>query len=350
MRVNLLSIHFCMALLFLSTVCLHHPFSYKRPKSLRTKTSTPLLRALVTGEKYGLKAKVIKQLKDIGAIHLLTPSGLHLSVILLFTKKIFKNKLFQILILISSFLLSLYTNSFFSLRRMSSFYLFKNYFSTINSFLLTFFIDYVFGSFHESPVSWMFSYLFIGIIIFNSKAIALPLYLFLGQCLINFIFVKKVYLLSFFTNQIATFIFSCLYPFIFILYTISQIVDLLFINSYLEKTLIIIINTINSYTVIIPSIELNFSFIIILLLVVSGAKKKNLLICLFILYSHPLYKFEKSPSISRYKNFIISPPLISGSKIIYKKNKIIIKSKKKKCSLKLYREHLWQIKCKRVTT
>ncbi|MBL7663918.1 MAG: hypothetical protein JNM93_02205 [Bacteriovoracaceae bacterium] len=146
------------------------------------------------------------QLEKLSLLHLSTPSGLHLSVLV---------KMFQMAGLKHLFLLSLFTllwvPGFEALKRMIWFRNI-NYIShdTGFSFLLTFIIDMGLGNFYQNSLSFIFSFLFLGIIIFSRKQ--LFIYLFLGNILVNFFLQQNTNLLTLFVNFPISLIVSLAFP------------------------------------------------------------------------------------------------------------------------------------------
>ena len=73
--------------------------------SLLTKRMTPIARAYFTGDKSKLKRKVIKAHRKLGLMHLMTPSGLHLSSFFLLIKPFAKHHRIKCLLSLLFYLL-----------------------------------------------------------------------------------------------------------------------------------------------------------------------------------------------------------------------------------------------------
>ena len=143
------SVVFIISILLLSQIYAQNiSFSKKVPLNLNIKrlkdwkpNQSAFYYSSQTGEKVGISPTLKKALKEFGLIHLLTPSGIHLSSLLLvfflfIKRKAHKYIYFCLLILIIPL------TGFYSLKRIIIFHILKCFkLSTQQSFILTFIID-----------------------------------------------------------------------------------------------------------------------------------------------------------------------------------------------------------------
>ena len=102
--------------------------------------------------------KTIKTMKDFGLMHLLTPSGLHLSSFLLLFHWLPR---FRLLIIFSLLISSFFIEGYMALHRMLIFYSLNHFLKNIKlSFLGTFFFSLLTGNYYDSPLSFCFTFIF----------------------------------------------------------------------------------------------------------------------------------------------------------------------------------------------
>ncbi len=210
------------ALLYLSIVNGQKSFAHfhhsKRPLWLKERYQSisqtwkdKKLAALVikslTGHEFKRLTTEKESLRKLGLLHILTPSGLHLS---LFTK-IFRylphwSHLNYLLLLF--FLLP----GLFSLKRMLLLKQFNKVFNLKTSFFLMFLFDLLRGSYAESPLSYSFSFLFLAIVISQPKK--LWLHFFLANLIICFFLKNSISIVAIFLAPLFTFFFTLTFPFI----------------------------------------------------------------------------------------------------------------------------------------
>lgn len=166
-----------------------------------------------TGEKAGISRELKKAIKKFGIIHLLTPSGIHLSSILLFIF-LFVKKKFRIIVYFILFILFYFLSGFYSLKRIIYFHLINTFLKNSRLlFLFTFLLDIILGGYYLSPLSFIFSFLFWGIIIFHKKSkIDLVMKLFFAQLIISYFFHSEINILALIINPLITSIFSFVFP------------------------------------------------------------------------------------------------------------------------------------------
>ncbi|MBF0363281.1 MAG: ComEC/Rec2 family competence protein [Oligoflexia bacterium] len=276
-----------------------------------------------------LNKEIKKVHKDLGLNHLFTPSGIHLSSLLLllipiiyllsiFFKRLqnnqYKDRLKKVALLIIYLLVFLIPETY-PLKRLALFYLitviankyfnYKNYFYL---FLITNFIDIALGTFTYSPGSFTYSYLFLGIILSMQNIrpkILLPLALLGGQIIVIFFQEDKLTFIGFIFNFILSVIFEFGYPILFLTFwsNLYFIVEWL-LSSYL-KLIEISASISATFGHYYPTIPILFLVLVISLKIAIKFKKIATLLLLLI-HSENIYNF-KSTQLN------LNPPLNASS-------------------------------------
>ena len=174
-------------------------------------------RAYILGEKKRLKRNEIKAHHKLHIIHLLTPSGLHLSALLIllvpFLRK--KPKLFWPCLGIIYALSGLLGNAH-AFRRMlllTGVARLRKQFD-FKTLLISFLLDALFGSLYDNPLSWFMSLLFLGIIIIHIHE---PKYKFffnilIAQSIIGLVFGNLIYPIGIIIGWLVTALFPLAFP------------------------------------------------------------------------------------------------------------------------------------------
>lgn len=192
------------------------------PRRAHSGVSGPegLYSAMVTGDKSSAPRSHVKTMKEFGLMHLLTPSGLHLGSALLIFAKFPRLRFLTTAIL---FALSFFVPGLLALKRMLVFYLANHWIrNTKKAFLFTFVFSLANGNFAASPLSFCFSLLFWGIIVFHqgSKR-SLVWHLFGAQSLTAFFFSQSVNLAACLVNPLITAVFTLIFPALLFLYPLQ---------------------------------------------------------------------------------------------------------------------------------
>ena len=203
----------------------------KLKKSFKKKKMAYLLIAYNTGNKKRVGNKIKKAHKRLHLLHLFTPSGIHLSALYLFILPLFywlkkRNRLFYEFIWMGVAILPFWPTGLYSIKRMAMFRILwhvnqkiSKKFSPIHIFFATFLLDLLFGNFKNSPLSFIYSFLFLGIIVttsFNHKKSLFAL--FGGQIIIGFFDLKAITHLGFVFGAALTGLFGLFFPFFFLFY------------------------------------------------------------------------------------------------------------------------------------
>ena len=287
-------------------------------KNFHSKEIKELHKSLITGNKTGLPGNIKANLKKYGLLHLLTPSGLHLtSIIFLFSF----SKYLEIFVLVTLFcILNFYFNAYDSMTRVIIFRLFykalKIYSPKGNLLLLSFFstiiISFLMGHYTNNPLSFLYSFVFWGTILtFRKNPILLIILLHIVQILMASITQTQIHPLAIIINPILTLSVTTLYPLIFILSFIPSEP----ISEFIFEILLFLIKNLN-YLDNLPVYELSITTIIfaMILMIKKHLSWSVLILCLNI-NSTQKFKIMKIPKI-----FVSIPPI---EEILYqKKNKL----------------------------
>jgi hypothetical protein len=183
------------------------------------KANAQLVKAMCLGEKRGIPKKTVQKFKDLQIMHLLTPSGLHFSSLYFplkaLTPKIFSNSVLTIALIFSPFLLG-----FFALKRVIIYHFIRQI-CRLNSsklaFLFTFFVAGVCGSYKQSPLSFIYSFLFWGLIIGSHKMNKLFTMkaLIFGQVMLAYFNTSSIFPIAHIMNFILTSIITAVFPLMF---------------------------------------------------------------------------------------------------------------------------------------
>jgi len=184
--------------------------------------------AAVTGHKFKTPPRLKKILRSLHIEHLLTPSGLHLSILTSWLFP-FLGRMRKLLCLCPVFFLQ----QFYSLKRIALLktlnILFPK-FNRLHLFMWVTVIDFIFGSFKFSPFSFIYGFLFLGSLIATTYKKELtshhiPFRLLGAQCMVAYSMDTNLYIVGFFICLVATSLFSLIFP--------QLILDILFLKLQL---------------------------------------------------------------------------------------------------------------------
>lgn len=202
-------------------------------KSFQHPQNANVLWALLTGQKIHLSPQVKKKFSDLQLSFLFSPSGLHLFSLLIvffyFIKKIkFKRLKIGYFYQACFFILAIIF-PYVAMKRLAIFrllMLLKNFFNNKISidylFLITFFISFLMGHFKQSPLGFIFSFLYMGtfIALRDRSRITIFMAIMSNHLMTCLFFDQQLSLLSLLINIPLIALFSFFLPF-FYLYLIS---------------------------------------------------------------------------------------------------------------------------------
>ncbi len=300
-------------------------------------------RSILIATQTGNKKEVSRNLKEsyrvFGLLHLMTPSGIHLSSILILIFLFVRGK-YRLVIYVPLLIISFYIVGFYSLKRIIYFHLFKILTKkTKASFILTFLFDLIFGGYTLSPMSFSFSFLCWGTIIFSETKTKLLCNLFTTQLLISFFLEQELNFLGLFVNPMLTGIFSSVFPLLslnFWVFNFTWIYDLSNHFIYFFNETIIFTSETFSFL----NFYSSFSVIVLFLLANFGFSKKRFIGVLIFLHFSPIH--VASSEISNPSYLASQPDLsmvlkISRDKYFYF-NRVCKRN---------FRESFWEVICKK---
>jgi hypothetical protein len=255
------------------------------------KAHAKVIISMIFGLKRGLSKSIKSKFKRLNLLHLFTPSGLHFSSLLLFLLPLINLsrychlKLPKLLIIMLC-LLPFALVKFYSLKRIALLkiltLLFGKYLSIYKLFLITFILDFIFGSFQQSPLSFSYSFIFLGILLSFSKInFKLLLGLFTGQLILAMFLKEEINLLGPFLGFIITSLFSFSFPILLLLFSLFKLIGTFPAEILLAVFLKLIYFAIQ-LTSWIPDFKVHFGIILAMLVILStlGTRVKSRLILL----------------------------------------------------------------------
>jgi competence protein ComEC len=315
-------------------------FKYKKPLIKKeysdkwNKNLSALSDGTQIGHKRSLSKKLKRSLKTFGLLHLLTPSGIHLSSFLIFLRFFIPTKILSTFIFLLGLILTFY-DGFHSIRRICYFFGIKALIKDNKKcFILTFLFEILLGGFLKSPLSFTYSLLFWGVIIFSPpKKLHIIINLFLAQLFCAAINNDSISLMSIFINPIVTTIFSLLFPIVVIIYWsnlqfFNDIFNFYFYKSF-EKILNLLINYFDFLTI-------QGSFLALMIIYFALIKKRAYLIFLV------LYTYNLNPNNHKVTNTNYFLANDSNCKTIFRPFGITKKCYKKDIKKALKNEGLYK--------
>lgn len=183
-----------------------------------------ILFSFITGNKIGISPYTKKAFKKVNLSFLLSPSGIHLSAILMFFMyfiKKFKNRWMRTLLKFSAVSSVFFLPSFESVKRMGVLrilfqfkFLTKTKISLEKVFFLTFLISFCLGHYKSSPIGFIFSFAFLGTFFSLREYSKLILIcgLFSTQLILALFLGDKVSLVSIPIGLFGSFLFTLMFP------------------------------------------------------------------------------------------------------------------------------------------
>lgn len=351
MKFYLLIFTLSFYLLTLHTNSVKAKFSFKQTKS-------SIAHAFILGDKSAITRTQKNDLQRLGALHLLTPSGLHLSsfiAMLSLILTVLNKEKWKIPTLVVFGTLLLTIPEFYSLKRTLFFYLlgyslysFKNLKNkSILIFCIVFTLDFLFGSFKYSPLSFTFSFLFLGTIIAFKDANKWQFFgsLFLNQILVSYFFTQKFYLLGPLFGFILTSIFGIVFPIGLISFPFDMFTDFrpssFFFSLFLNLT--------HWFSLLAqegPMVMIGLCIIVCMLIGFSTQRLRWVLPILLTVEAQPLFNlplsaFKKAPTHSNYK-LTPEPEVLKVDKV--RRGFRSWHPHQIKCNVTLY-SYFWEKKC-----
>lgn len=297
-----------------------------------------LWESIMTGRSAPLSRPMKENYKTLGLNHIFTPSGFHLSAVLLPFMKLLKNNHLQLLALIVIGVGLSFLPGLGALKRMVLIKGHQKILGLQAGFILALVIDIFFGTFQTSPLSFTYSFLFLGIIYSGLQNLSLIIWFFLGQMILAHFQGNDVSLLLLFFSPILNFIYALIMPVLFIFsYPLYdwQLDTGLFI---LEKVQLIV-NLCATLARLLPVLEIHIFTLFVVLLILF--RKFNFLpLTLFVFSTSLNVDRARIPSLSRYEY----SPQGKMLKTVIKENYVGVLYDDGRCRVKLVRG-FWYENC-----
>ena len=255
-----------------------------------------LWESMLTGRSAPVSRWIKDQYKSLGLNHLFTPSGFHLSAVMLPFMKLIKDKTYHlwVLILIAGGIFCMQGQG--ALKRMALIKLNQQLFGQKAGFIFALALDILFGSFMDSPLSFVYSFMFLGIIYSGNGW--LFLWFFFAQSLIAYfsgdLMSPLVMILSPLLNMAFALAMPILFLLAFPLWAWQLKVGLLILGG-LQK----LVSLSAQLSVFVPSWEINMGVLICFALFYFRQKKALALALLVLTFSLNADK-KKNPSFGNY--------------------------------------------------
>ncbi|WP_412473870.1 ComEC/Rec2 family competence protein [Halobacteriovorax sp. YZS-1-1] len=253
----------------------------KIKKSFKEKKNFYFYRSVITGQKWGLDKKLKKRLSHLNLMHLMTPSGLHLSslfLIFFLIRRRFKRPT-QFIELVMCFIFYFFLPGYYSFRRVAllrSFFILndirKTNYTKMQIFIFFLITDFLFGTYRFGHLSFYLSTLFLALIfsIKDFRVYKMYLLFFVAQLFIAHKFSGVIYPASVILSPLLTSLFTLVYPILFL--------NLFFIKiwNYSEVLIIIYTKLVEFCFDIANSIGfIHVNFLILIGIIIYTRKSKN---------------------------------------------------------------------------
>ncbi len=174
-----------------------------------------LWESMLTGRSAPVSRWIKDQYKSLGLNHLFTPSGFHLSAVMLPFMKLVTNKSWQLIILLIVGCGVFSMTGQGALKRMVLIKINQHLFGRKAGFALALGMDLLMGSLNDSPLSFCYSFLFLGIIYSGSGW--LFLWFFFAQSLIAYFSGELITPLIMILSPLLNMAFAVAMPLLFLL-------------------------------------------------------------------------------------------------------------------------------------
>lgn len=295
-----------------------------------------LWESMLTGRSAPLSKLMKAEYKSLGLNHLFSPSGFHLSAALLPFFKFIRSSRHQLLILTLIGILLALRPGFGALKRMVYIKSGQKIFSMGAGFILGLLIDILFGSFQDAPLSFIYSFLFLGIIYSGAQGALMALWFFIAQCMIAFFQGHAISPLLLFLSPLLNLFFGLSMPLLFLL-AIPLWSWQLQSGLWILKILQVVVDS--SFMLIqhTPAIEIHLGVLGLIALFMMK-KWKPTAIGLVLLSNNLNLDVQKTPSMGSY----IFHPQGAVKRIVQKEKEDLIYFTDGKCKRKLIRGFYWE--------
>ena len=291
------------------------PFFYQK-KSLTKKTvKSPFAKiyknprlasvawAYITGNKKGMGRKINKAHRHLNLLHLFTPSGLHFSVVAFIVLKLTVflrrfGKFFSLAVFLPLYIGPFFLTGYYAIKRIAEYKIVAEilkqkriHIDKFWVFLGVFLLDFIFGTYQHSPLSYSFSYLFLGIV-FCLKDIPRffwPFAFLGGQVLAAFCFETPLTYTGFYWGFLLVSLFSLVFPIILL----NCFIPYINFSEFFVDKFIRLVHFFADISVASGFFYPEWSLVLVVLLINIKWIPRCLIIFLFVITSFPIYNVPR---------------------------------------------------------
>lgn len=308
----------------------------KRNRSNEEVELLELWESMLSGRSAPVSRWIKDQYRELGLNHLFTPSGFHLSAALWPFFKMITQKKGQILILLLVGLAVFSLEGQGALKRMVLIKCHQKLLGQKTGFIVALLLDVLWGSFADSPLSFAYSFLFLGLIYSGPKL--LFLWFFFAQALIAFFNGSHLSPLMLLLSPLLNLAFAFAMPLLLVLaiplWSWQADIGILILTAL--QGLVKVSATLNTF---VPAWEIHLGVLLCFGLFYYSHKKALALALLLISNGLNLDR-ERTPGYPRYD----FTPSGEVSKIIQMEKDTVIYFKDGRCNRRLIRGMWWE-KC-----
>lgn len=295
-----------------------------------------LWESILTGRSAPLSRLMKDKYKELGLNHIFTPSGFHLSAVLFPIMKIMKSPKLQLGFLLILGSAMYFLPGFGALKRMILIKANQNIFSLHVGFLSALLLDMFFGTFQTSPLSFTYSFLFIGIIYSGLRGLGLIIWFFFAQILIAYFQGNDISLLLLIFSPFLNFIFTFLMPVLFLLSFPLwdwQLATGLFLLKIVQR----IVDVCAEISFHYPTIEVNIMIFVIVIFIYLR-QRRWIMMCLICFCASLNLDVSKTPA----SGTIEFRPKGQITKTIYRESDVTVFFSDGRCRMKLVRGYWFE--------
>ena len=295
-----------------------------------------LWESILTGRSSPLSKLLKERYQNLGLNHLFTPSGFHISAVLMPIFKFIRNQHQQLGLIILLGIGLAFLPGMGALKRMI---LIKGHQKILGQhlgFIVALILDVFFGSFQKGAISFTYSFLFIGIIYSGLEGIGLIIWFFIAQMILAFFQGSDLSPLLLLFSPFLNFSFGILMPVLFLL-ALPLWDWQLHTGIFLLKNLQRLVNVCADTTALVPAIEIHLGVLCLIFFILF--KKWNLVLVglLFLSFDLNLDR-QRSPTMPT-KEFRPQGEII---KTVYNEKEVRINFSDGNCNMRLVRGMWWE--------
>lgn len=312
--------------------------SFTKARKIVSKEDLDLLKlweSILTGRAAPLSKWMKEHYQKLGLNHLFTPSGFHLSAVLIPFMKLLNRK-YHLLLLGLIGLGLWFLPGLTALKRMLLIKTHQKVLGLKTGFLLALVVDIFFGSFQSSTLSFSYSFLFLGIIYSGLSGIGLIIWFFLAQMLLAYFQNTDISPLLLIFSPLLNLGFTILMPVLFIL-SFPLWAWQVKLGISLLRILQTLVELCSELSLKFPALEVNIILLTIIGLLLFRKWKTTCLFVLLFCNSLNLDR-ERTPGIST--NEYVPRGIVM--KTIYQEKQVRVVFSDGSCKLKLVRGFWWE--------